>query len=92
MLHVYHSAEDGTFVRDVYHIDPSGNAKFHSYVTQDADQSFEADVDLAIAHGRMKEPKMSDYSGTLPPTVYDPLSHTGKVRATVGRIIDGILL
>ena len=69
-----------------------GNAKFSSYVTQVNEGRYYADLDLALAHGHMDEPKFSNYLGYVPPYVHDPIANVGKVRKTVGRIVDAALL
>ena len=84
--------ENGEWIRDVYEMDALGNAKFVSYVTQKNENRFYADLDLAMAHGHMEDPKFSDYVGHVPPTVHDPIAKVGSVRAAVGRIVDAVRL
>ena len=91
-LHVSHMDENGEWIRDVYEMDAMGNAKFQSYVTQKNENRFYADLDLAMAHGHMEDPKFSDYVGHVPPTVHDPIAKVGNVRAAVGRIVDAVRL
>lgn len=91
-LHVSHMDENGEWIRDVYEMDALGNAKFVSYVTQKNENRFYADLDLAMAHGHMEDPKFSDYVGHVPPTVHDPIAKVGSVRAAVGRIVDAVRL
>lgn len=73
-LHVYHLDENGEWIRDAYDVDSVGNAKFSAYVTQKDEGRYYADLDLAIAHGNMEEPKFSDYVGHVPPAVHDPIA------------------
>ncbi|MFZ3232049.1 MAG: hypothetical protein WA194_00650 [Patescibacteria group bacterium] len=91
-LHVHHLDANGEWVRDAYEMDAQGNVKFVAYVTQKNEGRYYADLDLADAHGHMEEPKFSDYTGSLPPAVHDPIANVGKVRQVVGRIIDAAVL
>ncbi len=91
-LHVNHVDAQGEWVRDVYEVDAMGNAKFSAYVTQKNEGRYYADLDLAIAHGHMDEPKFSNYLGYVPPAIHDPIANVGKVRQIVGRIIDAATL
>lgn len=87
VLHIYHDDQNGSWIRDVYELDSSGSAKFHSYVTEANDGRYETDVDLAISHGSIPYPKIRNYSGFIPLSIHNPISHTSGIKKVVDRIL-----
>jgi len=87
VLHIYHDDQNSSWIRDIYEFDSSGSAKFHSYVTEANDGRYETDVDLTISHGSMPSPEIRNYSGFIPLSIHDPISHTSGIKKVVDRIL-----
>lgn len=72
-MRIRHLDKNGEWIEDMYVLDEKGNAKFETYVTEENEGRYFTAMDLATAHGSMKEPHFRAYTWDVPPSVYDPL-------------------